>query len=170
MFSWSPKPEAAAKGVLCKKLFLEISQNSLEHACARASFLIKLRASDCNFIKKETLAQAFSFEFCESSKGLVTQFCYNWRYGGIITVTYVYNSLLFSIIFGLHLSIISLKFRNKIKLKKLNYKTFYLFITKELVAHHRKVRQPESQSNIFSKRKDQVKKLLACKITYVTIS
>ena len=77
---------------------------------------------------------------------------------------------MFSIIFGLHLSIISLKFKNKIKLKKLNYRTFYLFITKELIAHHRKTRQPKNQSNIFSKRKDQVKKLLACKITYATRS
>ena len=36
-----------------KKVFLEISQNSQENACARASFLTKA----CNFIKKETLAQ-----------------------------------------------------------------------------------------------------------------
>ena len=39
------KPEAATRGVLCKKVFLE-----------------------CNFIKKETLAQVFSCEFCEISK------------------------------------------------------------------------------------------------------
>ena len=32
----------------------------------RVSFLIKLHA--CNFIKKETLAQVFSCEFCEFSK------------------------------------------------------------------------------------------------------
>ena len=32
----------------------------------RVSFLIKLQA--CNFIKKETLAQVFSCEFCEISK------------------------------------------------------------------------------------------------------
>ena len=29
------------------------------------SFLIKLQAEACNFIKKETLAQLFSREFCE---------------------------------------------------------------------------------------------------------
>ena len=28
-------------------------------------FLIKLQAEPCNFIKKETLAQVFSSEFCE---------------------------------------------------------------------------------------------------------
>ena len=32
------------------------------------SFLIKLLALTCNFIKKETLAQVFSCEFCEISK------------------------------------------------------------------------------------------------------
>ena len=37
-------PEAATRGVLCKKLFLEISQNSQENTCARVSFLIKLQA------------------------------------------------------------------------------------------------------------------------------
>ena len=37
-----------------KKVLLEISQNSQENTC--------------NFIKKETLAQLFSCEFCEISK------------------------------------------------------------------------------------------------------
>ena len=37
--------EAAPSGVLCKKVFLEISQNSDENACARVSFLIKLQAT-----------------------------------------------------------------------------------------------------------------------------
>ena len=32
------------------------------------SFLIKLQASVCNFVKKETLAQVLSYEFCEISK------------------------------------------------------------------------------------------------------
>ena len=36
--------EAATRGVLCKKVFLEISQKSWENTCARASFLIKLQA------------------------------------------------------------------------------------------------------------------------------
>ena len=40
--------EAATRGVLYNKVFLEISQNSQENTCARVSFLIKL-------IKKETL-------------------------------------------------------------------------------------------------------------------
>ena len=41
-----------------KKVFLEISENSQENTCARVSF----------FIKKETLAQVFSCQFCEISK------------------------------------------------------------------------------------------------------
>ena len=42
--------------MLCKKVFLEILQNSQEN------FITK------DFIKKETLAQVFSCEFCETSK------------------------------------------------------------------------------------------------------
>ena len=54
--------EAAARGVLWKKVFLEISLNSQESTCARVSFQIKLQASDvhCNSIKKQSLAQVFS--------------------------------------------------------------------------------------------------------------
>ena len=53
----SETPEAATRGVLQEKKFLKISQNSQENTSARASFL-----------KKETLAQAFSSEVCEISK------------------------------------------------------------------------------------------------------
>ena len=49
-------------------MFLEISQNSQENICARDSFLIKLQASV--FIKKETLAQVFSSEFCKIFKNI----------------------------------------------------------------------------------------------------
>ena len=71
--------EAATRGVLCKKVFLEISENLQENTCATASFLIKLQAlffnkvvglrpEACNFIKKETLGNVFSCEFCEITK------------------------------------------------------------------------------------------------------
>ena len=50
---------------LKKKMFWKISRNSQENTCDRASFLIKLQT---NFIKKETLTQVFSFEFCEIFK------------------------------------------------------------------------------------------------------
>ena len=52
-----------------KKLFLETSQNSQENNCTRVSFLMKLPAWGLQLcIKKETLAQAFSCEFCGISK------------------------------------------------------------------------------------------------------
>ena len=43
--------EEATEGVLKKKAFLKIAQISQENTCARVSFLIKLQASACNFIK-----------------------------------------------------------------------------------------------------------------------
>ena len=39
------KWEAATRGVLCKKVSLENSQNSQENTSARVSFLIKLEVS-----------------------------------------------------------------------------------------------------------------------------
>ena len=48
-----------------KYVFLEMSRNSQENACARVSFLIKLQALgplSSNFIKKEALAQVLSCE------------------------------------------------------------------------------------------------------------
>ena len=51
-----------------EKVFLKISQNSQENTCAKVSLLIKLQAKASNFIKKETLAQVFSCEFCKISK------------------------------------------------------------------------------------------------------
>ena len=70
--------EVATGGVLWKKLFLKISQNSQENTYTRVSFLIKLQAPFAtllkkrpwhSFIKKETLAQVFSCEFWEIFKG-----------------------------------------------------------------------------------------------------
>ena len=53
--------KAVAQRCSVKKVFLKISQNSQENTCARDSVLI-------NFIKKETLVQVFSCEFCEIFK------------------------------------------------------------------------------------------------------
>ena len=66
-------------------MFLEISRNSQENTCARASFLIKLQAEACNFILKETLALVFSCESCQISKNT---FCYS-----IIYVSLYYNKM-----------------------------------------------------------------------------
>ena len=62
--------EAVVQMCSVKKLFLEFSQISQENTCARVSFLIKMQAYACNFIKKETLAQVFSCEICEISKNI----------------------------------------------------------------------------------------------------
>ena len=53
-----------------KRVLWEISQNSQENTYLRISALIKLQAQAWNFIKKETLAQVFSCEFCEISKNI----------------------------------------------------------------------------------------------------
>ena len=46
------RTEASTKGVLLKKVFLEISQSSLENNCARVSFLIKLQSSSLQLYLK----------------------------------------------------------------------------------------------------------------------
>ena len=60
--------EAVAWRRSVKKVFLEIPQNSQENTCVIVSFVMKLQAEACNFIKKETLTQVFSCEFYEISK------------------------------------------------------------------------------------------------------
>ena len=60
--------EKSSKRCSVKKVFLEISQNWQGNTCARVSCLINLQAEACNFIKKETLSQAFSSGFWEISK------------------------------------------------------------------------------------------------------
>ena len=54
--------EAATRGVLYRKVFLKLLQNSHESAC--------VSESTCNFIIKETLAQLFSYEFCKILKNV----------------------------------------------------------------------------------------------------
>ena len=58
--------EAVVRGCSVKMVFLEISQDSQENTCVRDSDLI-------NFIKKESLAQVFSSEFCEIFKNTFLQ-------------------------------------------------------------------------------------------------
>ena len=58
-----PNSEAVIRRCSVKIVFLEISQNSQENACARASFLIKFIIN---------LVQVFSCEFCEISKNTVS--------------------------------------------------------------------------------------------------
>ena len=67
-----PGTEAVVRKCSVRKVFLKISQNSQESACVRVPFSIKLQAltQACNFIKKETLAQVFFYEFCEIFKNI----------------------------------------------------------------------------------------------------
>ena len=58
----TPDTEAAASGVQCEKLFLEISQNT----CTRVSSLIKLQTRPATLLKKRPW-HVFSCEFCEIS-------------------------------------------------------------------------------------------------------
>ena len=53
------RTEAVAQRGSFKKVFFEISQNSQENTCARASFSMKLQVKGNNFIKKETDADFF---------------------------------------------------------------------------------------------------------------
>ena len=62
------KSKAVVQRCSVKKVLLEISQNSRENTCARVSPVPEPQA--CNVIKKETLAQVFSCEFCEISKNI----------------------------------------------------------------------------------------------------
>ena len=50
-----------------KRCSEKFDKNSQENTCARVSFLINLQAA-CNFIKRETLVQVFSCEFCQISE------------------------------------------------------------------------------------------------------
>ena len=61
--SWE-SAEAATRGDL-KGVLKKVLQNSQENTCARASILMKLYTSACNFIKKETLAEMLSCELCK---------------------------------------------------------------------------------------------------------
>ena len=46
----------------------DVLKNSQENSCAIVSFLLKLQAEACSFVKKGTLTQVFSCEFCEIFK------------------------------------------------------------------------------------------------------
>ena len=63
-FSKKRLPQAVVQRCSVKKVLLETSQNSAK---------LCLRPQACNFIKKDTLAQVFSREFCEISKNTFFQ-------------------------------------------------------------------------------------------------
>ena len=61
--------EAVARRCSVKKVFLKVTQNSKENTCARVFFFDKVASlRPATLLKKETLAQVFSCEFCQISK------------------------------------------------------------------------------------------------------
>ena len=81
--------EAVSRRCSVKKVFLKILQNSQKNTCVRVSFLIKLQAS-CNFIKKEVLAQVFSYELCKIFKNTFYIEDYQW-----LLFQYIYIRIIF---------------------------------------------------------------------------
>ena len=61
--NFSSNTKAATRGVLWKKLFLEISQNWQENTGVRASFLIKLQAWPATLLKKRLWHRCFPVNF-----------------------------------------------------------------------------------------------------------
>ena len=70
-------------------------QNSQENTCARVSYLIKMQASACNFIKNEILTQVFSCEFGEISK--ITFFTEHIRVTASVVFIYWPKQILYQI-------------------------------------------------------------------------
>ena len=62
------KTEATTRGILWKKVFLKISQNSQENACVSLFFNKVAGLRPATLWKKQTLAQVLSCEFCEIFK------------------------------------------------------------------------------------------------------
>ena len=63
--------EATTEGILQERVFLEILQNSQEDNWVSASFLKKCGMRPATLLKKETVAQVFSCEFCKISTNTV---------------------------------------------------------------------------------------------------
>ena len=57
--------EAVAQRCSINKVFLEILQNLQENTCASASFLIKLQAEACNFVKNRLWHRCFLVNFAK---------------------------------------------------------------------------------------------------------
>ena len=79
--------EAVLQKCFVKEVFLKIPKNSQENIYIRDSFLIKLQVSFCNIIKKETLMQVFSCDFCEIFKNT---FCLEYLWWLLLNQMYNY--------------------------------------------------------------------------------
>ena len=67
--------------VFCKKVFLNILQNSKENTCARASFLIKLQASGLRpLLKKRLWLRCFPVDFVKFLRTPYLQYAFRWLF------------------------------------------------------------------------------------------
>ena len=84
---WDHKvTEATAVGVLWKKVFLKIWQSWQENTCARVSFFNKAVG-----LKKETLPQVFSCEFCKVFKNTFLQNTSKWLFRYVMSLHFSLN-------------------------------------------------------------------------------
>ena len=72
IISYQIYSEAVARRCSVKKVLLGILLYSVKNTCTRVSLLIKLQQAETwHFIKKKTLAQVLSCEFCKTFKNAV---------------------------------------------------------------------------------------------------
>ena len=62
--------EAVVQKRSVKKMFSNILQNLQENTSTKVSFYLKLQASACNYVKKETVEEVFSCGFFEIFKNI----------------------------------------------------------------------------------------------------
>ena len=87
--------EAVTQRCSVKKVFLEISQNPQENACARVSFLIKLQAQPATLLKKRLWHRCFPVNFEKFLRTpLLTEHLW-W-----LLLKHLHRSLLFSKVAG----------------------------------------------------------------------
>ena len=75
--------EAVVRRFSVEKMFIEISKSSQENACARDPLLINLQAN--------SLAQFFSWKFCEISKNTFSTEHVRWLLGAETFVFYLFK-------------------------------------------------------------------------------
>ena len=101
--------------VFCKKgVVRNVSKFTGKHLC-HSLFFNKVAGPACSFIKKETLAQVFSCEFCEISKST-----FSYRTPPMVASFYTFFYL-FLLLLNLNVILARLRFRNQ---SKLNFLAF----------------------------------------------
>ena len=124
-------PEAATGGVLCEKMFLEISQNLQGNICFGVSFLIKLQARPATLLKKILWQSYFPVNFVKFLRAPFLQNTSRWllltsaKLAAIWVITLKYYLILTYI--GFDQSYFSFFIVNFVYLELLFF-TFYLYL------------------------------------------